>query len=481
MSARSFKTSVVSCVGLAALLSSAGCGTTPAPPPTNLIVISVDTLRADHMSLHGYIRPTTPRIDAFAATGATFDRARAPWPKTVPSLVSMFTSRPPHVTGVMFGSRGQYVEDDELMLAEVASRNGLRTGAVVSNAVVGAATNFGQGFDTYLESYKLVEGLEGYSAGTVTDTALTWLDGVPQDEAIFLWVHYVDPHATYDPPAGYADEFFEDAVYDSTELRLNRDDGNFNSGVAGRYWHRNGGQAELGWYVANYDGEIVYTDEEIGRLLDTLNARGAGENSLIILTADHGESLGEHRYYFEHGWYPYNASSWIPFVLRWPGMPQPGSRISYPVGLVNLVPTIADIMGWSTPEDAAWHGTSLLPVLQGDTDRVDDYVIIEAGEGGLQRDEFLRAIEDGRWKLVHVPNEEYQRGMQQMEYELYEVRDDPMETVNIIGDHPDLAELMKQVLAERLSQTGNAAEGSDQQPQYSEEEIENLRSLGYIR
>ena len=99
------------------------------------------------------------------------------------------------------------------------------------------------------------------------------------------------------------------------------DDGNFDSGVAGRYWRRNGGQAELGWYVANYDGEIVYTDEEIGRLLDTLDARGARENSLIILTADHGESLGDHRYYFEHGWYPYNASAWIPFVLRWPGMP----------------------------------------------------------------------------------------------------------------------------------------------------------------
>ena len=442
--------------------------------------------------------------------------------------------------------------------------------------MVGAATNFGQGFDAYLESYKLVEGLEGYKADTVTDTALTWLDGVPQDEAFFLWVHYVDPHAIYDPPAGYADEFFDDAFYDSTELRLN-DDGNFDSGVAGRYWRRNGGQAELGWYVANYDGEIVYTDEEIGRLLDTLDARGARENSLIILTADHGESLGDHlgradrsprprvcrllrarllrrygraprgarthvsrrvagithrgsgesvdtdgeivytdqeigqacshtldargarensliiltadhgeslgdhRYYFEHGWYPYNASAWIPFVLRWPGMPQPGSRISYPVGLVNLVPTVADIMGWPTPEDAAWHGTSLLPVLQGDTDRVDDYVLVEAGEGGLQRDEFLTAIEDGRWKLVHVPSEQYQRGMQQMEYELYEVRDDPMETVNIIGDHPDLAALMKQVLADRLRQAGDTKAPTDQQPKYSEDEIENLRSLGYIR
>ena len=118
----------------AIVLMSGVCGSHEPVPPTNVIVISVDTLRADHMSLYGYARPTTPRIDAFAQRGVTFDRARAPWPKTVPSMVSMFTSRPPHVTGVMFGSRGQYVADDEMMLAEIARAQGLRTAAVVANA-----------------------------------------------------------------------------------------------------------------------------------------------------------------------------------------------------------------------------------------------------------------------------------------------------------------------------------------------------------
>ena len=104
------------------VLLSAGCASPISDPPLNLIVVSVDTLRADHMSLHGYARRTTPRIDAFAERAVTFDRARAPWPKTVPSMVSMFTSRPPHVTGVMFGSRNQYIADDELMLAEIGIR-----------------------------------------------------------------------------------------------------------------------------------------------------------------------------------------------------------------------------------------------------------------------------------------------------------------------------------------------------------------------
>ena len=114
------------------------------------------------MSLHGYPRPTSPRIDEFARTGITFEHARAPWPKTVPSMVSMFTSRPPHVTGVMFGSRNQYISDDELLLAEIAGQNGLRTAGIVSNAVLGAATNFGQGFDTYTETYRLISGPTGF-------------------------------------------------------------------------------------------------------------------------------------------------------------------------------------------------------------------------------------------------------------------------------------------------------------------------------
>ena len=465
------------------LLMSAGCAASEAKRPTNVIVISVDTLRAVHMSLHGYPRRTTPRIDAFAQRGVTFDHARAPWPKTVPSMLSMFTSRPPHVTGVMFGSRGQYIQDDELLLAEIAKRQGLRTGALVSNGVLGAATNFGQGFDTYVETYKLLQGPVGFRADTVTDMAVQWLNGVAQDEPFFLWLHYVDPHAIYEPPQEYAAPFLDDDLYDPTLLRLNDDNGNFNGGVAGRYWRRNGEQAEHGWYVANYDGEVAYTDAEIGRFLDELEGRGLMDNSLVILTADHGESLGEHSYFFEHGWYPYNATAWIPFVVYWPDVPEPGLRISYPVSLLHLVPTVVDMMGWPVgeDEDVRFHGRSLSPVLYGDVDRVDDYVIVESGEGGLRKDEFLSSIEDARWKLIRVPHQEYRRGMQGTEYELYEVRTDPMETENVIVDHSDLANLMKELLAERLAQAGPAGERPEQTPQYSEEEIENLRSLGYIR
>jgi arylsulfatase A-like enzyme len=462
-----------------------GCGAEPpaAERPQNLIVISIDTLRADHMSLHGYARPTTPRIDAFAGRAATFDRAIAPWPKTVPSMLSMFNSRYPHSTGIMYGSRGQYIPDEELMLAEIASENGLATAAVVSNAVLGSATNFNQGFDSYIETYKEESPFEPEyrnSANSVTAYARLLLRQFDSGSPFFLWVHYVDPHATYEPPAEYAAPFMSDGLYDATELRLNEDTGNFHGGVAGRYWRRNGEQKELGWYVANYDGEIAFTDDQIGLLLDEIEQMGLLENTALMITADHGESLGEHQYFFEHGWFPYNACGWIPWVVYWPDMPNPGSRIAHPSSLLNLVPTVSEIMGWEV-EDAELHGKSVVPMIAGEVETVDPNVVIEAGEGGLRWHEFLRAVQDERWKLVYVPSERYQGMMQGTEFELYDVIADPMETRNLADAHPDIVTRLKRELARIISTTGPIKEAPGRQPRYSDEELRSLRSLGYIQ
>jgi len=476
----------ITLLSCAALLSQAtGCGTEPLPKthPQNLIVISIDTLRADHMSLHGYARPTTPRIDAFAERAATFDRAIAPWPKTVPSMVAMFNSRYPHSTGIMYGSSGQYVPDQELMLAEIARERGLATAAVVSNAVLGSATNFNQGFDSYIETYKEESPFEPEylnSANSVTAYARLLLRQHTAGEPFFLWVHYVDPHATYEPPEEYAAPFMSDSLYDATELRLNEDNSNFHGGVAGRYWRRNGEQSELGWYVANYDGEIAFTDDQIGILLDEIERMGLLSNTAVMITADHGESLGEHQYFFEHGWFPYNACGWIPWVVYWPEMPNPGSRIAYPSSLLNLVPTVVEIMGWEI-EDADFHGNSVVPVISGQVQTVDPHVVIEGGEGGLRWHEFLRAVQDERWKLVYVPSERYQGMMQGTELELYDVVEDPMETVNLADAHPDIVTRLKRELARIISTTGPIAEAPSRQPRYSPEELRSLRSLGYIQ
>ena len=462
----------------------AACGGDPGPEaPKNLIIISVDTLRADHMSLYGYQRPTTPEIEAFARNATTFDRAIAPWPKTAPSMVSMFSGRYPHSTGVMFASRGLYVADEQLMLAEIAKRHGLSTGAVVSNAVLGSSTNFAQGFDRYIETYESESpfGDEGRNrAESVTFHARFLMRQQAAEGPFFLWVHYVDPHTIYNPPPEFAEPFFNDAHYDSTELRLNEDDQNFNGGVAGKYWRQNGGQAEAGWYTANYDGEIAYTDEQIGVLLEEMESLGLMENSVIMLTADHGESLGEHQYFFEHGWFPYHACGWIPWVVHWPGNPEPGKRIPYPSGLLNLVPTALDLLGWEAPE-GVFHGKSVVPVLLGEQEYTETWVVEEAGEGGLKRPEFLRSIQDEEWKLVHVPSERYRAMMQGVEYELYNVLADPMETENVADQHPEIVARMRTALEEIIDRTGPIAPPPGQAPRYTEEELRSLRALGYIR
>lgn len=369
------------------------------------------------------------------------------------------------------------------MLAEMAKERGLATAAVVSNAVLGSATNFHQGFDTYLETYKEDSSFGPEyrnSANTVTAYARLLLRQFTPGEPFFLWVHYVDPHATYEPPEEYAEPFMRDALYDSTELRLNEDDGNFHGGVAGRYWRRNGSQSELGWYVANYDGEIAFTDDQIGILLDELDQMGLLENSAVMITSDHGESLGEHQYFFEHGWFPYNACGWIPWVVYWPGMPNPGSRVEHPTSLLNLVPTAAEIMGWEL-EDDNLHGQSVVPAISGMGEAADPHVLIEAGEGGLKWHEFLRSVQDERWKLVYVPSERYQGMMQGVEFELYDVVADPMETVNLADSQPEIVTRLKRELARIISSTGPIAEAPGRQPRYSPEELRSLRSLGYIQ
>lgn len=466
------------------IVASVACGGGPEEPlAQNLVIISVDTLRADHMSLYGYPRDTTPNINAFAQRATTFDRAIAPWPKTAPSMVSMFSGRYPHATGVMFASRGLYVDQQQLMLAEIAKQHGAATAAVVSNAVLGSSTNFNQGFDRYVETYQeespYGEDRQNRADSVTLHSRFLLRDLAPQGP-FFLWVHYVDPHTRYDPPAEFAEPYFNDEHYDATELRLNEDDQNFHGGVAGKYWRQNGGRAEAGWYEANYDGEIAFADAMIGELFAEMESLGLLDNTVVMLTADHGESLGEHQYFYEHGWFPYHACGWIPWVVYWPDNPTPGKRVAYPSGLLNLVPTVLEMMGWEIPADI-FHGQSVLPVMLGEAEYTERYVIEEAGEGGLRREQFLRSIQDEQWKLVRVPSQRYRDMMQGVEFELYDVLADPMETTNVADRHPEIVQRLRFALEDVMDATGPVAPPPGQAPRYTDEQIRQLRALGYIR
>lgn len=313
---------------LLAGLAAAGlaCDPTPAdaPPadaPQALVLITVDTLRADRLAAYGGRLGLTPRLDDFAAENLVFEAAYAPTPFTMPSLVSLLTGRHPLELGLRINT--SQVGEDARTLAEVLGEHGWKTAAVVSNVVLAGRSDVAQGFEIYDDSMPQREAVrrwpERIAAGT-TDAALRVVDVWRGDEKVsdrplFLWVHYQDPHGPYTPPEGYRERFLaEERGRDARRLPEAR--GPHGLGGIPRY-QRIDDRDEAAFYRAGYDGEVAYLDGEIGRLLDALAERGLDDR--VVFTADHGESLGEDDYWFSHSNDLTDPLLHVPLVLRLPG------------------------------------------------------------------------------------------------------------------------------------------------------------------
>ncbi|MGH2669536.1 MAG: sulfatase, partial [bacterium] len=257
----------------------------------NVVWITIDTLRADHLGAYGYARPTSPHIDALARQGVLFRQAMVQWPKTTPSMASMLTGTYPHTNGIIrftplaIGSR-------PLLFSEMLGNAGYRTIAISTHPALTPLYQFAQGFDVFVEAWRD----STRRSARATEEATTWLREHATGSPFFLWIHYMDPHARYAPPPPYDGMFVGDAHYDGRRrLRLNEGENEDLGGVPGRA--SLGRRNELAYYVAQYDAEIRYTDENVGAVLEALRVSGADERTIVILTADHGESLGEHDYY----------------------------------------------------------------------------------------------------------------------------------------------------------------------------------------
>ena len=438
--------------------------------PKNLIVITIDTLRADRLSNYGGPRKTSPELDRRAANATVFERALVQWPKTVPSMVSMFSSTYPHTNGVLFGSRGQWVEDKLVMFPEILKEYGYKTYGVVSNAVLASETNFSQGFDVYQETWMdTSRGKQHSRADHVTDLALEILKDVPA-EKFMLWIHYVDPHYQYRPPAPYDKMFVGDAHYKKDrQLRKNAEDNNYYGGVAGRVFALDQ-TLEWDYYIAQYDAEIRFLDDQLKRLFAEFDRKDLWENSIIAFTADHGESLGENQYFFEHGWFPYTASSHVPLII-WDPREDP-RRISTSVALLDLIPSLFKSLKIPTHEKfegASWNFAQPRPVY------------VESGEGGLNRFNYIRSLWSWPYHLVYVPSENYQRMMQKVPFELYNVEQDWYETKNIIAENPDIAKKLEKQLLNWIKSAPNYEPVNRKTPDYDPEAIEQMEALGYIQ
>jgi len=443
---------------LALALILVACGT-QAQPPRHLVLISVDTLRADHLGSYGDPLGLTPAIDALAADSQRFSAAYAPAPITLPSVAALLTGRYPDEVSIR--SNLAVLPGGVQTLATHLRSNGWKTGAVVSNLVLRERTGLNAGFDRYDANLPEVEARRGTSertAGPTTDAAIAMLGELLGNEAdrVFLWVHYQDPHGPYTPPDALRARFLErerNAPGGLRELKISR--GWRGIGVLPSYQylppHR-----EVAFYRAGYAGEVAHLDRELGRLLEALSERGILERSVVVFTADHGESLGEDDYWFAHGEHLTDPSVHVPLLIRVPGLG--GATRDDTASLVDVLPTVAALFGVETERDL--RGVDLLSRTPARDDRA---VYFRTLEGASRKRSGL--VRSG-YKLIRTENDG------RAEVRLFQL---PDETRNLAASSPELARsLGLQLDAGRLASRFDAVA-----PKLSEEERKALRSIGY--
>ena len=395
----------------------------PLPVDGPIILVSIDTLRADHLPAYGYQQVRTPAIDALVADAVLFERAYAHSPQTLPSHTSILSGRLPFEYGVR-DNLGFAVSADERLLPHLLGDRGFATAGIVSSYVLRTEVGIGEGFDFY-DSQMPVASPEMSIAQVQRDgadslaAAERWLDlqGSPR---LFLFLHLYEPHKPYAAPSRYSQ-------------------------------------------YAPYDGEIAYADEIVGRLLQSLRAHGVYDDATIILLSDHGEGLGDHGEQ-EHGIFLYDESIRVPLVIKLPGNLAGGRRVAQPVQHIDLVPTILDLIGAPRPDGL--RGRSLRPLLGRRGTSVPEQGIYS--EALYSRYHFgwseLTALTDARLRFIRAPREE-----------LYDLDRDPDEQENLAGDRPRTVRDMRVALDQLLG--GRTIEPPSE---VSEEVVQRLRSLGYV-
>jgi arylsulfatase len=345
-----------------ALVALVSC--TPAEPepdaPRLLLLVTVDTLRADRLGAYGSTRGLTPHLDALAAESLVFERAYATAPFTVPSLVSLHTGRYPAELGLQINL--SELRGDVATLAETLAKHGWRTAAVVSNVVLRQRDDLARGFEIWDDTMDETEAVRLWRERTAlptTDAALRLVDLWRRDPEVsgrplLLWVHYQDPHGPYTPPPGYRERYTEQEQRLGGDRRLPEVVGSFGEGGIPRYQLLDE-RHDAAFYRAGYAAEIAWMDEQVGRLLDGLRERGL--LSEVVFAADHGEAMGEHDFWFSHGHHLTDEAVQVPLMLRLPDL-APGRRGDV-ASLVDVFPTLlAAVLG--TPPDPALPGRDLL-------------------------------------------------------------------------------------------------------------------------
>ena len=393
----------------------------------NILLISIDTCRADYLSCYGYPRKTTPNIDAVGEQGVLFENVTTPYPMTLPAHSSMLTGTIPPYHGV-HKNLGYILNDSNITLAEILNDNGFTTAAVIGSFVLDSKFGLDQGFETYDDSFdedRVSMGFAERRAEEVTRHAGLWLQEYP-DKPFFLFLHYYDPHLAYDPPEPFKSTFADNL----------------------------------------YAGEIAYVDYYIGEIIKKLKSLDLYDSTLIIVTSDHGEGLKQHGEVI-HGYFIYQSTVRVPMVIKVPGGLK-NKRIKDDVGLIDIVPTVCSMLGIVHPESVRGHDLS-------------GYLLNDDYSAKNDRNfycETLLPMEYNCNPLIGVISNRY-KYIQTTRPELYDLSTDPGELNDLIDRQPQRARIMqdkiKQILDRQLRSDADKSRTTT-----DEETRKRLESLGYI-
>jgi len=400
----------------------------------NVVLITLDTTRADHLGCYGDAGASTPAIDKLAHNGVLFAQAASPTPLTLPAHCSIMTGLYPTYHGVRLNGNTA-LSQGHTTLAEVFSGRGYRTGAFIGAFVLDGRWGLNQGFGTYDDQFDMGKFRHLDLAGVqrpgneVTDAALRWL-GDRKAGPFFAWIHLYDPHSPYDPPEPFRSQF------------------------------GSGGPAGL------YDGEIAFADRQVGRMVSWLQGAGLEQSTILIVAGDHGEGLGSHGE-GTHGFFVYDYAVHVPLIIAAPFDELRGIRVDSQVGLVDVFPTVLALAGIESKERV--HGRSLVPAMfrRGPSQEVDAYseCMVPSLQFGWAP---LRSLRSLRYKFIQAPKPE-----------LYDLANDPGEATNIYADRPVVAAGMNRALeriAEETARNAPAPEAAN----LDRETMERLAALGYV-
>ena len=399
----------------------------------NLVVITLDTTRADRLGAYGRGNAGTPNFDALAQQGAQFDHASTAAPLTLPAHSTLFTGRFPPQHGVR-DNGGYYLSDKEQTLAETLKASGYATGGFIAAYVLDSKWGIAQGFDTYFDDFDLSK-YKVFSMGAiqrpgneVVDKALPWMDqhrGAP----FFAWIHLYDAHAPYDPPEPFKSQYSRDP----------------------------------------YQGEISFADAQVGRVVQFLRDRDLFDRTVIVVMGDHGESLNDHGEE-GHGFFVYESVVHVPLVMHTPYSKMQGRRVSDPVRSVDVMPTVLDLLGVPKPSGVVIDGQSVTPLITG---AKPDLGLEAYAEAVYPLHHFgwsdLRALRQGRYKLIAAPRPE-----------LYDLQDDPTEATNLYGARKALGDRMLGRLGEMEAHFKSSAQTKSEAVEIDPDAKARLAALGYV-